>query len=303
MFHKSIFLLGSSLALFLLSHACSGNQAAPSTRQVQDANAEIEANILKLKEAKQKLSADPNDQAALSVILKLLKDANAINRSNAAAVLGEAGEEHGEVIKASAVPMLIEMIESGDEGDQYAALKALRGFGPHATAAIPILKKILLSPNSQQAWLAAETLGRMKAAAHDAVSNLLNAIKTRKSECRNDELHICRFAIQALGSIGPAAIAAKADLISLLADANPFLRSYAAVALIRIQPDAREAVQAIGSLLANTNVEVRRRTIWELRDIGREARPVASSVRTALRDQDEPVRRAASELLESLSDQ
>jgi HEAT repeat protein len=300
MFDRLTFIVGSIFALFLLGQACSGNQAAQSARQAEDANTTIEANILKLKEAREKFSADPSDQAALSVILKLLKDGNGINRANAAAALGEVGEKYGEVIKASTVPILIEMVERGDEADRYAALKALRAFGPHANDAIPILRNVLMSANSQQAWLAAEALGRMKAAARDAVPDLWTAIQNRKNECRDDELHMCRFAIQALGSIGPAASAAKAGLISLLTDANPFLRAYAAVALIRIQPNEREAVLTIASLLRDKNLAVRRRTIWELRDIGEEARPVASSVRTALRDQDEAVRRAASELLESL---
>ena len=65
----------------------------------------------------------------------------------------------------------------------------------------------------------------------------------------------------------------------------------------------REAVQTIADLLADPDVEVRRRTIWELRDIGKEAKPVESAVKAALRDQDEAVRRAASELLQALQGQ
>jgi HEAT repeat protein len=288
------------LVVFFVVEGCASYQTGQQKGQAEGPNAPIEANILKLEQAQQKLSADPTDTAALSVILTLIKDPNGINRSNAAHTLGQVGEEHGSVIKDIAVPVLIEMVERGDGFDRRAALKALRGFGPHATTATPVLRKMLQSPDAQNSWLAAETLGRMRAAAAEAVSDLVSTVKTRKNECRDDELHICRFAIQALGNIGPAAMQATADLTALLNDGNPYLRAYAAVALLRIKSNSKEAVTALDNLLANRDDNVRRRTMWELRDAGKEASPVKSLVNSALRDKDESVRRAASELLETL---
>jgi HEAT repeat protein len=289
-----------TFAALLALPACADYHAGQSNQRAEDPNAAIEANIHKLTEAQQKLSANPHDATALSVILKLLKDPNGINRSNAAHTLGEVGAEHGDIIKTAAIPLLIEMAEHGDGGDRYAAVKALRSFGPHAAAAKPLLRQTLESPVEQMRCIAAETLGRMKGAAADAVPDLVKTIQEHKAECRNDELHICRCAIQALGNIGPPAREAKRDLIRLLTDENVFLRAYAAVAVIRIEPRTQEPLPVIAILLADPNVEVRRRIIWELKDAGREAKPAEASVRAALRDSDEAVRQAASDLLKLL---
>ena len=296
---RGSFIFGFTLAALMALAAC-GDYRGQSNKQTEDPNAAIDANIQKLTEAQRKLSANPTDPTALSVILKLLKDSNGINRSNAAHTLGEVGAEHGDIIETSAVPLLIEMAEHGDGGDQYAAVKALRSFGPHAAAAKPLLRQMLSSPVQQMSWIAAETLGRMKEAAADAVPDLVKTIQEHRAECRDDELHICRYAIQALGNIGPTATGAKSDLIRLLGDENLYLRAYAAVALIKIEPRAQEPLPVIAILLADKNVEVRRRIIWELKDAAREAKPAKALVRTALGDSDEAVRQAASDLLKSL---
>ena len=102
------------------------------------------------------------------------------------------GEQHGAVIKDSAVPILIDLVERGDGADQYATLKALRGFGPYATEAIQCYRKMLQSPDVQNTWIAAETLGRMKAAAVGAAPNLVNIVKKRKDECRDHETRSLR---------------------------------------------------------------------------------------------------------------
>ncbi len=81
---RSRFILGTVIAALLVVEGCTDYQAVQSVRRPEEPNAAIEANILKLQEAKQKLSADPTDRAALSVILTLIKDPNGINRSNAA---------------------------------------------------------------------------------------------------------------------------------------------------------------------------------------------------------------------------
>jgi FOG: HEAT repeat len=294
------FLISIALAEVLGLFSCTNDRAVQSVRRTDDPNASVEANLIKLTEAKQKLLVDPFDKAALSIVLTLLNDPNGINRSNAANTLGEVGEKHGEIIAASAVPALIDRLERGDEGDQYSALKALRGFGPHAQLSIPIVKRFLQSPDAQKTWIAAETLGRMKGAAREVVPDLAEVIDKRKEECRDDELNICRFAIQALGNIGPAATEARASLSRLLNNHNLYLRAYAAVALIRIESSGQEAVQVIAKLLRDPNVDVRRRTIWELKDAGKEAKPAESDIRAALRDKDEAVRMAASDLLEHL---
>lgn len=294
------------VAGFLISSLVSGascakpSQVAP-VAQNSDPNSAIEANIQKLREAQKRLSQDPRDKEALSVFITLLKDPNGINRANAASVLGEVGEENGAAIRGSAVPLLINMVEHGDGFDQYAALKALRGFGPHATEAIPILRANLASPVVQNTWIAAEALGRMKGAAAEAAPDLVRAIKANQDECLNDELNICMFAARALGGIGAAAKEASSDLTTLLSQVSLYTRIYVATALIRIQPTHQEALSAIGALSKDPNVTIRRLTLWELKDIGTDAEPAENIIKTALGDTDEAVRTAAAQILETFS--
>ena len=87
----------------------------------QQSNRQIEANIECLRNAQDRLEKNPRDTTALSLILSLLRDSNAINRANAAAVLGQTGERIGAEIKDQAVPPLIHLLETGGEGDRYAA--------------------------------------------------------------------------------------------------------------------------------------------------------------------------------------
>lgn len=261
----------------------------------------VEANILSLREAQDRLSNNPADKESLSIILNLLKDRNGVNRSNAAAVLGEVGEKNGAVIKDAAVLALISLAETGDEYDQYAAAKALRAFGPNAVAALPILRQYLSDGDNQKAWVSAEALGAMRAHAREAVPELVKAIKANQDSCTGDEPHICRFAAQALGNIGPSAAASINEIVPLLDHRNPYFRVYLAVAILRIEPKNQEALNALSSLAKDADVEVRRRTIWELKESGKEAMPAKSIVRAAATtDSDEAVRKAAAQLLEVL---
>ncbi len=296
------FLVAGVLTTSLVSGASCANRAqvAP-VAQKSDPNAAIEANIQKLREAQKKLSQDPKDKEALSVFITLLKDPNGINRANAASVLGEVGEENGAAIRGAAVPLLIAMVEHGDGFDQYAALKALRGFGPHATEAIPILRANLSSTDVQKTWIAAEALGRMKTAAADAVPDLVRAIKANQDECLNEELDICKFAARALGNIGAGTKATISDLETLLSQVNVYTRISVATALIRIRPNNQEALSAIGALSKDPNVTIRRLTLWELKDIGRDAEPAENIIKAALGDTDEAVRTAAAQILETFS--
>ena len=137
---------------------------------------QVEANIERLRHAEDRLLQDPKDKKALSLILTLLKDRNGINRSNAAAVLGEVGEKVGAGIKDEAVPSLINLLETGDKFDRYAASGALRGFGTHAKAAVPALLKALKDGNTGTARHSAEALGRIGPEAKVAIPALIDAL-------------------------------------------------------------------------------------------------------------------------------
>src|SRR5260370_14175851 len=81
----------------------------------------IEMNIEQLRAARTKLLKNPQDKEALSFILNQLSDPRPLYRSNAAAVLGEAGEQVGASIKDQAVPALSNLLENGEGHDKSAA--------------------------------------------------------------------------------------------------------------------------------------------------------------------------------------
>lgn len=270
--------------------------------KVSQANSAIEANIQRLREAQDKLSKNPNDREALSTMLLLLKDENGINRANAAAILGEVGESQGAALEAEVVPLLIDLHNHVGGVDRYAAVKALRGFSPHAKAAIPLLRKSLSLGNDRTAWVAAEALGKMKDSAAEAVPDLLNVIKANQSGYLTGDLHICSYATQALGNIGAAAKDAIADLTPLLNHRNLYFRIKVAVALIRIDPNNQAALATLRSLSQDQNTDVRRHMLWELKDIGKQAKPAQSIVQAALEDRDEEVRSSASQILAALNE-
>jgi HEAT repeat protein len=289
--------IGANIILFayLITTAAGCNMYSQSTKQ-------IEANIERLREAQSKLLKNPNDKQALSVILSLMRDKNGINRANAAAVLGEVGEDVSGSINDEAVPALINLLDKGDEFDKRAAACALRKFGPHAKAAIPVLIKNLTPSDRDVAWCSAEALGTMNELAYEAVPDLVKVIKEGQSEYQdNSSTNISPFATKALGEIGSAAKDAVSDLASLLNHKNPYFRIRLAVAIIRIDPTNQQALGVLESLLKDQDVEVRRNTIWTLKDIGEEARPAKNLVRTVyLKDSDASVTSAASELLHIL---
>src|SRR5215208_864320 len=65
-------LFAITLAALMALAACGDYYTGQSNQRAEDPNAAIEANIQRLTEAQQKLSANPDDPTALSVILKLL---------------------------------------------------------------------------------------------------------------------------------------------------------------------------------------------------------------------------------------
>lgn len=82
---------------------------------------QVEKNIGRLEAARDRLEADPKDDEALSSVLQLLSDRNAINRSNAAVILGQAAERVGPSIKDRALPALIKLLDEGNSTDKRAA--------------------------------------------------------------------------------------------------------------------------------------------------------------------------------------
>jgi len=82
--------------------------------------------------------------------------------------------------------------------------------------------------------------------------------------------------LEVLAAIGPDARAAVPELAALLSDADPLVRSEAAVALAAVGAEAAPAVPALAALLADdAPAEVRYATAYALGRIGAAAKPAA----------------------------
>lgn len=261
----------------------------------------IEMKNQQLQDYQSRLLKNPEDVAALSQVVKMLRtDPSVVARANAAATLGTVAEKYASSIKELAVPALIEALEAKESGVRDAAARALVKFGPLAKDAIPALKKNLVPSDTSVAWFSAEALGEMRQEAREAVPDLVRVLKENQETCLDNTAHICHYAAVALGKIGPAAVGAIPDITPLLDHKNPYLRAQLAVAIIRIDPAHREALGVLEKLLKDSDEQVRRATIWSLDDAGKEATPATSLIEAALKDPDESVRNTASELLRTL---
>jgi len=262
---------------------------------------QVERNIGRLDSAKVRLEANPNDEEALSTILGLLKDRNGINRSNAAAVLGQAAEKVGGQIKDRALPPLIDLLDSGDLFDKRAAAIGIMGFGANATGAVPVLRKNLFPSSADFAEISAEALGKIGEPAAVAVPDLLKVIDENLVDDPNYERTIRATATRVIGQIGPKAVAAAPRLLTLLDQSNnPAFKIQLAVAVIRIDPANIKALSEIDKLMGSPDVDQRILMISELVDAGRDARPALSVIKAAQNDADSDVRSMAKRLLAML---
>jgi HEAT repeat protein len=273
----------------------------------QQSNRQIEANIERLRNAQDRLEKNPRDTKALSLILSLLRDSNGINRANAAAVLGQTGERIGAEIKDQAVPPLIHLLETGDEGDRYAASKALRDFGSHAKAAIPALIKALKDGNTGTALNSAEALGRMGHEGELAIPSLiaaLNVYEIGKLEPGQGLMPQVAFeAADALGQFGPDAKQAVPALKEKLQHPNGQFKIHLARAIRRIAPNDAESLQVLIDLLQHREIYIQRDALSALADLAKNARPAIPAIKTYLQNKPaEEEREYASYVLKKLED-
>jgi hypothetical protein len=265
-------------------------------------DAQVRENISRLETARDRLTTNPNDEEALSTILKLLRDKNGINRANAAAVLGQAAEKVGGSIKDKALPPLVRLLDEGDGSDKRAAAIAIRGFGMHASEAIPVLKKSLFPSGTDSAHFSAEALGKIGETAAVAVPDLLRVVEETSAYPASDYLRIHQTATQALGRIGPKASSAAPRLAEFLSRAKDVeFKIKLAVALMRINPASVVAVKEIEAILLSPDVDARVGMMMELTDAGVASRPALNVIKAAAeKDKEADVRAIARQLLAAL---
>jgi len=265
-------------------------------------DAQVHENIKRLESARDRLEANPKDEEALATILKLLTDSNGINRSNAAAVLGQAGEKVGGSIKDRAIPPLAKLLEEGDGSDKRSAAIALSGFGEHASEAIPVLRKNLFPSNTDVAFFSAEALGKIGEPAAVAVPDLVRVVEENSAASKPTYFDVHQAATQALGRIGPKASPAAPRLTALLAQTKDVeLKIKLAVALMRIDPPNVTAVSEIELIMQAPEVDTRVGMMMELMGAGVASRPALKVIKSAAEKDKEPdVRGMAQQLLTKL---
>jgi HEAT repeat protein len=267
-------------------------------------DAHVEENIGVLQAAQHRLEANPDDDEALQIIVTLLKDSNGINRSNAAAVLGYAGERVGAALKNKALPPLIELLDKGDETDKQAAAKAIRRFGANSTEAIPVLRKYLSPPDTYLATMCAEALGRIGEPAAVAAPEILKVAEANAANVPEGQPTRREYPVRALGEIGPSAIAVAPRLLELIDQTdNPEFKATVAVAVMRIDATNVKAVSRIEELMRDRDTNVRISTMSELSEAGLYSRPALRVLKAAAEsDSDPDVKGMAKDLLIRLNE-
>jgi HEAT repeat protein len=136
--------------------------------------------------------------------------------------------------------------------------------------------KLLHDADADVGTAAGAALVRLKAAAVDPVRAMLAGADTRLR------------ALEVLAAIGPAARPAVAELAALLADADPLVRSEAAVALAAIGAEAAPAVPALQKLLGDDGpADARYAATYALGRIGVAAKPAVPRLLELSKSSDE----------------
>ena len=140
-----------------------------------------------------------------------------------------------------AVPVLVELLDSGNESTRRSAISALGRMGPTALPAVPRLVDSLQSGRDPETRVgAAEALGRIGPKCAPA------AVPALARAARDDKWPKVRStALTALGEMGPAAHEAIPVLRAALKDPDGWISLAARNALFRVEPGKAEEVAAI----------------------------------------------------------
>jgi HEAT repeat protein len=164
-------------------------------------------------------------------------------RRQAALTLGRLGP-HG----VAAVPVLMELLDDGDDSEtspRLVAIQALGLFGPLARDATPRLASLLADDSiSYLTRLSAiETLSQVGPHHPKAIPALIARVQTVSQTDNEQELR--RATIEALGIIGPAASVATPMLLRVLDDLDDSLRRETVTSLGKIGVQDDTTVEAL----------------------------------------------------------
>jgi len=249
-------------------------------------------------------------KAAVPEIARRLASGDSAQVRTGAKALGLVGRETAVAAGTAAVPTLIRMLTGADS---VTAARALAAIGPAAAAATPDLLKAMLrdveSTRRQVAPLpdgyvkdrdtrraiersvATRALGAMGVAAVVPLLQLL----------REDDALTRRFAVSALGQVGPAAEPAVPEMVAYLrAETDPGRRANLMLTIAAVGDGAGAAVPALAGYLGGTGADdvSGRYAAQALARIGAKAVPALIA---ALRHPDTLVRQRATSALGSMA--
>jgi HEAT repeat protein len=133
----------------------------------------------------------------------------------------------------SAVPGLVELLNSQDSDVRLSAADCVGNIGPDASTAVPLLLPYLNSTNRIVAWDTTVNLGRIHMRPELVVPALVQHLIAT-----NISMHWRGTTIDALARFGEKAKEAVPELIPFLSDADEDNRSIATNALRAIDADA-----------------------------------------------------------------
>lgn len=163
------------------------------------------------------------DVIPVALLVERLGSPDADVRLTAADMLGRAGE-----LASAAAMHLVRACGDADERVREAVVAALEDLGPPPSGDVPGLAAIAAAAGPLEAYWAATLLGRLGGGAAAAVPVLTTCVESA------GDIAVRERAAWALGRIGPAAAAAREQLLRVAATGEPRLKRLVDEALAAI---------------------------------------------------------------------
>ncbi len=184
-----------------------------------------------------------------------------------------------------AIPLLVELLRDERVSLRRDVVDALIDLPPHTEAIQPALRRALGDDDAQVAGDAARALGALGASASPSVGALVETLS-------HYDPYVRVYAAEALASIGPKAAAATKELARALSDPAPGVRWAACEALAGIGPAAASAVPQLIESLEDEFLYVRIFAAGALGSIGPKAQTAREALKAAA---DDPALRSEAE--------
>lgn len=270
-------------------------QALPILRDALDRARNANDSYLFIHLAYAITSIDANDDKALDLLLQSMRNEPNYRLDIVLLLSNRRFADRASRI----IPALIDALQDRDEESRYFTICAMEHYGFKAQSAIPTLCKHLRQDESVRVrQRAALCLLYMGPSAQSAVPFLIEAVE---KDAGDEEHSVAATAARALGEIGPSA-AAAVDVLAKLLPSNKDLdmRIEAALSLAKIGPAAAPAIPRLISALADEDERVRRFATDALGNIGPPAVDAIPALTKSLRDRHTWVADGAGEALRKI---